>query len=52
MWSKENKEAAEQEETVVEATPKKEVIVEAPKAVTPAPKDCYTCGNTCYSTNT
>ncbi|ACM14422.1 hypothetical protein PDJ82_19605 [Bacillus cereus group sp. TH43LC] len=38
MWSKENKEAAEQEETVVEATPKKEVIVEAPKAVTPAPK--------------
>ncbi|MBX0355925.1 hypothetical protein [Bacillus toyonensis] len=38
MWSKENKEAAEQEETPVEATPKKEVIVEAPKAVTPAPK--------------
>ena len=38
MWSKENKEAAEQEETVVEATPKKEVVVEAPKAVTPAPK--------------
>ncbi|MED2791667.1 hypothetical protein P4256_07960 [Bacillus wiedmannii] len=38
MWSKENKEAAEQEETVVEATPKKEVFVEAPKAVTPAPK--------------
>lgn len=38
MWSKENKEAAEQEETVVEATPKKEVAVEAPKAVTPAPK--------------
>lgn len=38
IWSKENKEAAEQEETVVEATPKKEVIVEAPKAVTPAPK--------------
>ncbi|ASI79519.1 hypothetical protein PDR89_13885 [Bacillus cereus group sp. Bc002] len=38
MWSKENKEAAEQEETVVEAIPKKEVIVEAPKAVTPAPK--------------
>ncbi|PEI78735.1 hypothetical protein [Bacillus wiedmannii] len=36
MWSKENKEAAEQEETVVEATPKKEVVVEAPKAVTPA----------------
>ncbi|MGH0428665.1 hypothetical protein ACQVPL_05170 [Bacillus hominis] len=38
MWSKENKEAAEQEETVVEATPKKEVVVEAPKAVTAAPK--------------
>ncbi|MGH0939865.1 hypothetical protein ACQVTS_00665 [Bacillus mycoides] len=38
MWSKENKEAAEQEETVVEATPKKEVVVEAPKAVTPALK--------------
>ncbi|PRT06056.1 hypothetical protein [Bacillus wiedmannii] len=38
MWSKENKEAAEQEETVVEATPKKEVVIEAPKAVTPAPK--------------
>ncbi|MGN4446645.1 hypothetical protein ACTFOB_17280 [Bacillus cereus group sp. MYBK79-1] len=38
MWSKENKEAAEQEETVVEATPKKEVVVESPKAVTPAPK--------------
>ncbi|MES5928541.1 hypothetical protein QCI77_21470 [Bacillus cereus group sp. MG9] len=38
MWSKENKEAAEQEETVVEATPKKEVVAEAPKAVTPAPK--------------
>ncbi|EJR66161.1 hypothetical protein IIO_00777 [Bacillus cereus VD115] len=38
MWSKENKEAAEQEETPVEATPKKEVVVEAPKAVTPAPK--------------
>ncbi|MFP3375385.1 hypothetical protein SB767_02770 [Bacillus sp. SIMBA_069] len=38
MWSKENKEAAEQEETVVEATPKKEVVVEAPKAVKPAPK--------------
>ncbi|MBJ8014630.1 hypothetical protein E0M25_05340 [Bacillus mycoides] len=36
MWSKENKEAAEQEETVVEATPNKEVVVEAPKAVTPA----------------
>ncbi|KFN04417.1 hypothetical protein D0U04_09045 [Bacillus clarus] len=31
MWSKENKEAAEQEETVIEATPKKEVVVEAPK---------------------
>ncbi|MEG7844892.1 hypothetical protein [Bacillus mobilis] len=38
MWSKENKEAAEQEDTVVEPTPKKEVVVEAPKAVTPAPK--------------
>ncbi|MDM5195221.1 hypothetical protein QUG02_20140 [Bacillus hominis] len=38
MWSKENKEAAEQEETVVEATPNKEVVVETPKAVTPAPK--------------
>ena len=37
MWSKENKEAAEQEETVVEAT-RKEVVVEAPKAVAPAPK--------------
>ena len=31
MWSKENKEAAEQEETQVEAAPKKEVVVEAPK---------------------
>ncbi|EJR20041.1 MULTISPECIES: hypothetical protein [Bacillus] len=38
MWSKENKEAAEQEETRVEAAPKKEVVVEAPKAITPAPK--------------
>ncbi|PGC89469.1 hypothetical protein [Bacillus toyonensis] len=38
MWSKENKEAAGQEETPVEATPKKEVVVEAPKAGTPAPK--------------
>ncbi|MBS9804258.1 hypothetical protein ACFU6E_06575 [Bacillus cereus] len=38
MWSKENKEAAEQEETQVEEAPKKEVVVEAPKAVTPAPK--------------
>ncbi|MCU5703537.1 hypothetical protein OCF67_04760 [Bacillus wiedmannii] len=38
MWSKENKEAAEQKETVVEATPKKEVVIEAQKAVTPAPK--------------
>jgi len=38
MWSKENKEAAEQEETQVEAAPKKEVVVEAPKAITPAPK--------------
>ncbi|OQR58275.1 hypothetical protein [Bacillus sp. CDB3] len=38
MWSKENKEAAEQEETVAEATPKKEVVVEAPKVATPAPK--------------
>ncbi|OOZ83189.1 hypothetical protein [Bacillus cereus] len=38
MWSKENKEAAEQEETVVEPTPKKEVVIEAPKAVTAAPK--------------
>ncbi|EEL49325.1 hypothetical protein bcere0022_33600 [Bacillus cereus Rock3-44] len=38
MWSKENKEATEQEETPVEATPKKEVVVEAPKAITPAPK--------------
>ncbi|MEI5890463.1 hypothetical protein WBS55_08890 [Bacillus luti] len=38
MWSKENKEAAEQEETPVEVAPKKEVVVEAPKAVTPAPK--------------
>ncbi|HDR7946666.1 TPA: hypothetical protein QCY38_000226 [Bacillus toyonensis] len=38
MWSKENKEAAGQEETPVEATPKKEVVVGAPKAVTPAPK--------------
>ncbi|MEI3890494.1 MULTISPECIES: hypothetical protein [Bacillus] len=35
MWSKENKEATEQEETVVEATPKKEVVVEAPKAAAP-----------------
>ncbi|PES30067.1 hypothetical protein [Bacillus cereus] len=38
MWSKENKEAAEQEETQVEAAPKKEVVVEAPKAITPTPK--------------
>lgn len=38
MWSKENKEAAEQEETQVEAAPKKEVVVEAPKTITPAPK--------------
>ncbi|ATI61366.1 hypothetical protein P4K71_03695 [Bacillus cereus] len=38
MWSKENKEAAEQEETQVKAAPKKEVVVEAPKAITPAPK--------------
>ncbi|MGA5660322.1 hypothetical protein ACPCZR_12090 [Bacillus bombysepticus] len=38
MWSKENKEAAEQEETQVEAAPKKEVVVEAPRAITPAPK--------------
>ncbi|QEL70377.1 MULTISPECIES: hypothetical protein [unclassified Bacillus cereus group] len=38
MWSKENKEAAEQEETQVEAAPKKEVVVEAPKAITHAPK--------------
>ncbi|HFR4152719.1 hypothetical protein [Bacillus cereus] len=38
MWSKENKEVAEQEETQVEAAPKKEVVVEAPKAITPAPK--------------
>ncbi|MGN4929031.1 hypothetical protein [Bacillus cereus group sp. MYBK14-1] len=38
MWSKENKEAAEQEETQVEAALKKEVVVEAPKAITPAPK--------------
>ncbi|CGG42981.1 MULTISPECIES: hypothetical protein [Bacillus] len=38
MWSKENKEAAEQEEIQVEAAPKKEVVVEAPKAITPAPK--------------
>lgn len=38
MWSKENKDAAEQEETQVEAAPKKEVVVEAPKAITPAPK--------------
>ncbi|MCR6785747.1 MULTISPECIES: hypothetical protein [Bacillus cereus group] len=38
MWSKENKEAAEQEETQVEAAPKKEAVVETPKAITPAPK--------------
>ncbi|PFF46313.1 hypothetical protein CN335_03030 [Bacillus thuringiensis] len=38
MWSKENKDAAEQEVTQVEAAPKKEVVVEAPKAITPAPK--------------
>ncbi|PEB84582.1 hypothetical protein COL28_11425 [Bacillus thuringiensis] len=38
MWSKENKDAAEREETQVEAAPKKEVVVEAPKAITPAPK--------------
>ncbi|MCI0763357.1 hypothetical protein [Bacillus sp. TL12] len=38
MWSKENKEAAEQEVTPVETAPKKEVVVEAPKVVTTAPK--------------
>ncbi|HGO9411912.1 TPA: hypothetical protein ACLBZX_000215 [Bacillus cereus] len=38
MWSKENKEAAEQEETQVEVAPKKEVVVEAPKTITPTPK--------------
>ncbi|MCP1320045.1 hypothetical protein [Bacillus sp. S0628] len=38
MWSKENKDAAEQEETQVEAAPKKEVVVEATKAIPPAPK--------------
>ena len=38
MWSKENKEAAEQEITPVEAAPKKEVVVEAPKVVTASPK--------------
>ena len=34
MWSKENKDAAEQEETQVEAAPKK-VVVEAPKQFHP-----------------
>lgn len=42
MWSKENKEAAEQEHEVapeaVETAPKKEAIVEAPKVVTPVSK--------------
>ncbi|MEH7458562.1 hypothetical protein V7183_15435 [Bacillus sp. JJ1127] len=38
MWSKENKEAAEQDVTPVETAPKKEVVVEAPKVVTAAPK--------------
>ncbi|KEK26139.1 hypothetical protein [Bacillus gaemokensis] len=38
MWSKENKEAVEQEVAPVETTPKKEVVVEAPRVVTAAPK--------------
>ncbi|MED1621006.1 hypothetical protein [Bacillus pseudomycoides] len=39
MWSKENKEAAEQEVAPVETAPKKEVVVEkVPKVVTAAPK--------------
>ncbi|CAI8780415.1 MULTISPECIES: hypothetical protein [Bacillus] len=39
MWSKENKEAAEQEVTPVETAPPKEVVAEkAPKVVTAAPK--------------
>ncbi|PEB53300.1 hypothetical protein CON65_04510 [Bacillus pseudomycoides] len=38
MWSKENKEAAEQDVTPVETAPKQEVVVEAPKVVTAAPK--------------
>ena len=37
MWSKENKEAAEQEETQVEAAPKKSSC-RSSKAITPAPK--------------
>ncbi|PHE96242.1 hypothetical protein COF81_13365 [Bacillus pseudomycoides] len=39
MWSKENKEAAEQEVAPVETAPKEEVVVEkVPKVVTAAPK--------------
>ena len=37
MWSKENKEAAEQEETQVEAAPKRSSC-RSSKAITPAPK--------------
>ena len=51
MWSKENKEAAEQEETVVEATRKRSNCRSSKSSYT-CSKDCYTCGNTCYSTNT
>ena len=50
MWSKENKEAAEQEETVVEATPKSSC--RSSKSSYTCSKAYYTCGNTCYSTNT
>ncbi|MFJ8527838.1 hypothetical protein [Bacillus sp. NPDC094106] len=38
MWSKENKEAAEQDVTPVETAPKQEVVVEAPKVVPATPK--------------
>ena len=51
MWSKENKEAAEQEETVVEATRKRSSCRSSKSSYT-CSKACYTCGNTCHSTNT
>ena len=51
MWSKENKEAAEQEETVVETTRKRSSCRSSKSSYT-CSKACYTCRNTCYSTNT
>ena len=51
MWSKENKEAAEQEETVVESTPKRSSCRSSKSSYT-CSKAYYTCRNTCYSTNT